>query len=326
MKYLFGFLLFFLVGLTSVSGQGFFPAATIADSLRAGSEAVVRFHNTTYRRKSLDSYTETVHYAVTILNARGKHAARLFAFYDRNTEVKEISGIVFNALGLPGSKIKKKNIKDYAANPNYTLFSDHRVMTYSPAITGYPYTVEYKYTIEHKGVVGFSTWMPRRSFNISVEKACLKIETPASLGIRYMALNHDFIFTADTSGPVKRYSWSVEQMKALESGPALPHHLDYMPALFLTPLDISFEGTVGSFDNWSSYGKWVYGLIEGRDRLSEETVEKMRSLTDTIQDPHKKVRAVYQYMQGRTRYVNVALGIGGFQPLHAYEVDEKGYG
>ncbi|MEN8229404.1 MAG: DUF3857 domain-containing protein [Bacteroidota bacterium] len=298
----------------------------IADSLTAGSDAVVRYYSTTYERKSLEVYNKQVHYVVTVLNAQGKHAARLSIRYDRNSEVTEIKGTVYNADGNVHGQIKKKDIKDYASNASYTLFSDNRVKSISPLQSGYPYTVEYRYTVKHKGMVGFDTWMPLKGFDLSTERAELVVKTPAALALRYMALNHDFDFEADTSEPGHTLKWSAANLKAIESEPGLPHYLDYMPVVLLSPNDISYEGTSGSFRTWNDYGKWVYSLIEERDLLPDETVIKMKGLTDTIPGQLEKVKAVYQYMQGKTRYVNVALGIGGFQPLHAYEVDEKGYG
>jgi hypothetical protein len=49
-------------------------------------------------------------------------------------------------------------------------------------------------------------------------------------------------------------------------------------------------------------------------------------LVKGFDDPVEKVRTLYNYMQQRTRYVSIQVGIGGWQPFLASVVDEKGYG
>ena len=298
----------------------------IPDSLKDGSNAVIRHYTTSYIRESLEDYEVEVQYAVTVLNARGKNAAQLVIPYDRNSEVSDIQGTFYDENGIGIGKLKKKDVRDYPSNPSYTLFSDNRVKAFSPGIESFPYTVEYKYSVSHSATVGFGNWMPLRWFQVATEQAELLVETPKNLDIRYKALNHPFDFSSDTSGEVHTYSWKAGPLKGMESGPYLPHYLDYMPVVMLAPNEIIYEGTTGSYQTWQEYGAWVYSLIRDRDHLPVETVTRMRQLTDSIGDDREKVKAIYQYMQGRTRYVNVALGIGGFQPLHAWEVDEKGYG
>lgn len=317
--------LFVLTGTFVVFGQNSLNVDLIADSLREDADAVVRFHHTTYERKSLDAYSVTKHYAVTILNSNGKRHARLAVHYDRNSEITNLQGVLYNAQGKMTDKIKKKDVRDYASNASYTLFSDNRVKTFNPAMNVYPYTIEYKYTVENKGVVGFETWIPSM-YGVSIEHAELVFKTPEAHKLRYKVLNYDFKFDSLVTGQGYEYTWSMAHMMAREYEPAHPYYLDYIPAVMLAPVDISYEGSRGDYRTWNSYGKWVYSLIEERDVLAEETVQKMKALTDTIPDPYDKVKAVYQYMQNRTRYVNILLGIGGFQPLLASDVDVKGYG
>ncbi|KAA3623919.1 MAG: transglutaminase family protein, partial [Flavobacterium sp.] len=67
-------------------------------------------------------------------------------------------------------------------------------------------------------------------------------------------------------------------------------------------------------------------LLKGRGELSESTIGKISALVSGINDPKEKARAIYEYMQSKTRYISVQIGIGGWQPTFASEVDELGYG
>ncbi|MFD1255196.1 hypothetical protein ACFQ3S_00175 [Mucilaginibacter terrae] len=52
----------------------------------------------------------------------------------------------------------------------------------------------------------------------------------------------------------------------------------------------------------------------------------MHSLTDSIKSPKMKAKAIYEYMQRKNRYVSVQIGIGGFQPIYASDVDRVSSG
>jgi hypothetical protein len=49
-------------------------------------------------------------------------------------------------------------------------------------------------------------------------------------------------------------------------------------------------------------------------------------LTDGVADVRERARLLYSYMQDRTRYVSVQLGLGGWQAFDAAYVHERGYG
>jgi hypothetical protein len=326
MKKVICFIWLVLAGIGQNLAQSGFRVDLIADSLLDGSDAVLRFYKTSFDRNTVESYDFHVHYALTILNARSRNTARLLIHYDRNSEVSEVSGVLYNARGEVIGKLNKKDLNDYPYSTDYTLFSDNRVKTVSPSVHSYPYTVEYNYTVHYDATAGFGNWMPVTGFNVAAEYAELRVQTPSYLGIRYKSLNHPFEFQVDSSGERIIYKWVAKNVKSIHTAPDLPMYLDFMPVVMLAPNEISYEGTTGSYRTWNEYGKWVYDLISERDYLPEETEDKMRRLVDTIPDIREKVKAVYRYMQSRTRYVNIALGLGGFQPLHAYEVDQKGYG
>ena len=60
--------------------------------------------------------------------------------------------------------------------------------------------------------------------------------------------------------------------------------------------------------------------------LTEETKKKVKEITKGLSTQEQKVKALYEFLQNRTRYVNISLGIGGLQPFEAMVVDKVGYG
>lgn len=307
-------------------GQNTYNVNLIPDSLSKNADAVIRFYNTSYKIVSNEKYITNIHYAITILNPDGKYFSTLIALYDRNSDISNIKGYIYNSKGELQNTLKKKNIGDNAANGSYSMFSDNRVKYFNPSVSSYPFTVEYEYTIENSSTVGFDTWMPQKWFNISVESAELSFNTYDESSFKYIELNHDFIKNISHTDNSYNCTWKVKNLKAIEDEPHSPNYLDFMPAVLLSPNKIICEKTEGDFLTWQNYGSWIYSLINNRDELSEETVNYITNLTDTIDNKIDKIKAIYKYMQNKTRYVSVALGIGGFQPMLATEVDAKGYG
>ena len=307
-------------------GQNTWDTGLIADSLKQNANAIIRTYTTEYERHSIDKYTMNVNYVVTILNKKGRSASKLLIHYDRHSEVTNIQGNVYNSYGKHIKKIKKNDIEDYAYNNDYTLFSDSRIKYYYGLSNNYPYTVEYNYRVKYNGIVGFPFWFPQKNFNISTEKAILIYKTPLDIEIKHKELNYDFLFDNSQDDNIQQYKWTATNLTSISEENLSPDFLDILPSVLLSPNAISYEGTTGDFTSWNSYGKWCYVLIQDRDNIPDKTVDKIRLLTDTIPGKREKVKAVYEYMQGKTRYVNVSLGIGGFQPIKAEEVDEKGYG
>ncbi|MBK7030402.1 MAG: DUF3857 domain-containing protein [Bacteroidales bacterium] len=272
----------------TIFGQNIYNVGSIADSLTNHADAVIRFYNTSYKNGANGKCITDEHYAITVLNPNGKHTAELVIYYDQNTHITDIKGYLYNKNGVLQHKLKKKDIRDYAANGDYTLFSDNRVKHFIPAVTAYPFTIEYKYTVENTGTAGFDTWMPQRWFNIAIESAKLSFCTNGESDFKYLELNHDFIKHISDTNNTKSFTWEVKNLKAVEFEPHAPNYLDFMPAVLLSPGKVLFEKTEGDFSTWHSYGKWVYSLINGRDELSEETAGYIKSLTDTIHI--KKIR------------------------------------
>ena len=298
----------------------------IPDSLLKDANAVIRMFTTTYSRESIEKYSVKVDFVVSVMNENGYSNGVLFVNYDNNSQISDIRENIFDAKGNLTKSVKKKEFEDFAYNNDYTIYSDDRVKGYSPSNNYYPYTIQYSYTVEFKALNGFGAWLPQKWYNVSTEKAELIIETPSEFGLKHLEINGEFDFSESNTDNKLLYKWSVSNLKAIPHDRSAPDYLDIFPAVLLSPDQISYEGTTGDFSSWSNYGKWVYELTKDRQELPLSTVEKIKALTDNCASQKEKVKAVYKYMQDKTRYVNISLGIGGYQPAFASAVDENGYG
>jgi hypothetical protein len=77
---------------------------------------------------------------------------------------------------------------------------------------------------------------------------------------------------------------------------------------------------------WDDFGRWIASLNKGRNILPQSTKDKVLQLTKDAKSKEEKIRILYEFVQNKTRYVSIQLGIGGFQPFEASVVDQNGYG
>ena len=60
--------------------------------------------------------------------------------------------------------------------------------------------------------------------------------------------------------------------------------------------------------------------------LPDDAITKIKEVTQNCTNDKEKVAALYQMLGKNTRYVNLNLGIGGFQPMQACDVWRLGFG
>ena len=89
----------------------------------------------------------------------------------------------------------------------------------------------------------------------------------------------------------------------------------------------NLEGVNGYAKDWKEFGKWYSEkILAGTTELPEETKAKIKTLVGEEKDVVKKAKIVYQYVQSKSRYVSIQVGIGGWKPMLASDVDRVGYG
>jgi hypothetical protein len=299
----------------------------IADSLKKNADAVYLFYNTTYTRLSKASMKETEHYAVTILSDRGDYFAEFAFGYNKFSSIDKIECTLYDADGKKIRKLKSSEISDYAAYDGYSLFSDARVKKFEALNPTYPYTIEVKVETSNNGFIGLPTWYPIGGYNQGVKETTVTVKYPTDYPVKYRENNLGAVERTEfRENNLVGFTWSCSGIIPIESEKFSPPFFDQIPTVSFAPVDFVYDNHQGSFTDWKTLGSWKYSILDTNYQLSGQTINKLNALKSEFADKKKLAEQVYKYMQSRTRYVGIQLGIGGWKPFSPEVVDKVGYG
>ncbi|MBC3539623.1 DUF3857 domain-containing protein [Rufibacter sediminis] len=303
-----------------------YAAFTISPALSKGSNAVIRTEETTFTVTSPKSATERIKRVITVLNEEGKRHAQLVVPYDKLNKVDYIKGTVYDMLGKKAATLKASDIKDYSNTSDFSLYEDNRVKVAAISLPSYPYTVEFEYQTTSNNMLFYTGWAPLDGEKLAVEKASFQVIMPAGMPLRYYEQLVPEKVNVKQEGAQQVYSWQVKDLAPIEREMYGPSFSELIPMVRTAPATFEVQGYAGSLETWQSFGEWQNKLNVGRDQLPEATKQQVLALVKDLPTPEAKVKAIYQFMQNKTRYVSIQLGIGGWQPFEATMVDSKGYG
>ncbi|MDR7209810.1 DUF3857 domain-containing protein [Flavobacterium piscis] len=327
MKTSFCSLFFFLFCFISSAQKSEYSIASIADSLKENANAVVRLDQMDIAIVSQRNMNIKTQRVVTVLNEKGLNQTDAYQHYDKTTSVKNIEAIVYDAFGNEIKKIKRKDFKDQSAVSGSTLFSDNRILylEYTPIL--YPFTIVYTSEIETSNTAFIPQWYFLGGNYTSVEKCVLNVTFPNNLGFKkkeFQFSNYNIKKTVDTD---TKLSYVAVTILAQKSEDFSPSSVNLFPRVMMGLENFHLEGVDGTATTWEAFGKWYSDkILTGTTVLPEETKAKMKALVGDEKDPVKKAKIIYDYVQKKSRYVNIAIGIGGWKPMLASDVDRLGYG
>lgn len=322
------FALFFLLFTHISSAQkSEYSILKISDSLKENANAVARLDQmdiTITSQRSMNIKSQRI---VTVLNEKGIRDIDAYQSYNKSISIKNIEAVVYDAFGNEIKKIKRKDFKDQSAVGGGTLFSENRVVYLEYTPISYPFTIVYNSEIETSNTAFIPQWYFLGGSYLSVEKCILNVTYPDNLGFKkkeFQFSGYNIKKTADTK---TNLSYVATHIMAQKSEDFSPDGVDLYPRVMMGLENFHLEGVDGTATTWEAFGKW-YGekILSGTTVLPEETKAKMKALVGDEKDPIKKAKIIYDYVQKKSRYVNIAIGIGGWKPMLASDVDRLGYG
>jgi hypothetical protein len=315
----------FTCGLTKAAEGPKYPVKTIPDSLKNNVNVVVREKQTVFKILSKSKASYSVFEVMTILNENGKRHAFEVVGYDKLSKIKEFNGNVYDAEGKLIKKLKNSEIHDQSSFDGFTLYSDNRLKFADLSQSTYPYTVEFEYEVDYKFLFQIPDFDVVPDEKVSVQHAEYSLQFASELEPRYKALNiSQAPERRKTKDDLESINWTFKNIKSIKREPFGP--AGFSPKILAAPNQFEYDGYVGTMDSWDHFGQWIGTLNKDRNVLPEETKAKIVHLTQNLKTPEEKIKVLYEYLQSKTRYVGIQVGIGGYQPFEATVVDQNGYG
>lgn len=299
---------------------------SIPNELKEGAYAVIRKNDQTVDFLKYNQAKYSSEFVVTVLNESGLKYAYETITYRKSTKINKFEASLYDANGKLIRKLRNRDLKDVSADDGFSLFIDTRIQYYEFTPTTYPFTIKYNIEYTFTTTINLPHWSPVSRYNVGVENSSLTLNNHTNISIRKKEYGIDLLdVTKNESG--KSISYSTTNVPPITEEVLSPPLSELTPQVFFSPNEFQLEGVRGKMEDWKEFGKWYYhNLIKDKIDLSEAEKRTAIELVDGVSDPVEKVRILYEYMQTKTRYVNIAIGIGGWEPFPASYVSDKSYG
>lgn len=325
-KYFCLLIFIFAFSLISFAQDSDYSVALIPEALKKNAMAVVRKDIAEFVIKSPDDASLNVTYAITVLNENAIDICYFHEYYDKFRKVNNIKATVYDGNGKKIRRIPADEIMDQSAISGFSIYEDNRAKYINPRYRSFPYTFEYSYTINFNGLLDFPNWYFYSYYNVSVEHTQIKVQVPKGYKFRYYERNITNGVKITNNENFTTYVWDSTNLPAIKYEHfSLPFE-EYVPTVYLAPSDFELDNYAGNCESWENFGKWINQLNSNRNVIPLETQNKIKDLVKDLDNDYEKIKTIYNYLQNKTRYVSIQMGIGGYQPFEASLVDKMSYG
>ncbi|WP_400074766.1 DUF3857 domain-containing protein [Winogradskyella sp. R77965] len=314
--------LVFISFITYSQTEDAYSALLVPLELKTKANAVVRYEKKTVEILSSDKIKVTKKRITTVFNEYGNRHINAVEGYDDNSTIEDIEAHIYNDFGEEIKKVKERDFIDASAVSDISIYDDNRVKYLKYIPLKYPYTVEYTSEVIHKNTAFFPNWQPIDDYYVSVQHAEYEILNTAGVELKLKKENFDNYNIQEIS----ENHFVAENIHGVKYEAYTPELKTFVPRYKVALKTFKMIDVQGANNNWSDFGKWMYDkLLTGTDEIPESTKNHVRQLTDGVDDKIERAKLIYKYMQDKTRYISIQVGIGGWKPMLANDVDKLGY-
>ncbi|WP_374443570.1 DUF3857 domain-containing protein [Epilithonimonas sp.] len=301
-----------------------YAISDIPEDLKKDANAVVRNYSAQHLIKAADNMEVKNISVISILNKAADNFSYVYIPYDKNTRISDVKIRVLDEFGKPLKTYSKGDLNDIAQSNDSYLYTDDRAFAMKIIQPVYPYTIEIAYLQKTSDTAFLPVLQPFRSANVSVQSWSEEFINESGINLRKKITEGQF-GKAEVGENGNHISVSYRNIPALKAEKYAPSPETIFSKAEFALDKACLKGKCGDFSTWKDFAKWYNNLLGEVSVVTPEIQREVDALNLTGSKA-EKVKKIYQYMQGKTRYVFVGIGIGGWQPMVADEVRKKAYG
>ena len=304
--------------------QSEYSVKNIPDSLLTNSTVVVRseHYEVNVKKRNLVNIKYSV--IKTYLNSSIKEV-NLTINYDPESTIKNYSASIYDENGVLIKKVKKSEFNDFNFS-NWNEVSDSRVLNFNYPFPKFPITVVFDYEIKTTNTAFLPRWIPIKAYNTAIQNSKFSYQFSEKVNLKKVNKNFEN-YSIEFSENGIQSSFSLRNIKANSYESFSPALIESVPLLLIFTDQFHLEGVDGNFENWNNFGKWYFNeFLAMSGSISDEVKTEVLKLVESEKEDIDKAKIIYQYVQDKSRYISIQLGIGGWKPTSAMKVHESGYG
>ena len=315
-------LILFLFSFSIYSQENLF--AVFPDSIKENANAVIKNNKTVIIFSSYNSMVVRKYRVITVFNELGLKNMNAYEYMDNSTSIINIEATIYDAFGSEIKKIKRKDFKENSVSEG-SIITDNRVLYLDYTPVKFPFTMVYQSEISTSNTAFVPSWNPIEDFYVSILNSSINIQYASDVKLKSKEFNFDDkVLKIESKGSLL---YSIKNFKAFRKEELAPSLSKFTPYVIFGLNKFQIEGVEGSAESWEVFGKWMHDvLLSDTEEIPQTTQLALAKLIGNESDNLKKAKIIYEYVQNKTRYVSIQLGIGGWKPMLARDVDRLGYG
>lgn len=258
--------------------------------------------------------------AYKILRPEGRQRGVVGVYFDQEARLTYLKGWCITAQGQE-YEVKEKDAVETSITPD-ALYQDTRYKILKIPAAEPGNVAGYEYVKKGRHFILQDTWWFQEE--IPLRHGRYNLQLPA--GWEFTSFWSNYPAQQAREAGQHQWAWELENVPAVVREPEMPpwHAVAGRLGVMFFSKDPGQRSK--SAASWSEVGLWYGSLTAESRQPTPEIKQKVSELTTNTQTQADKIRSLCSFLQREIRYVEIKIGIGGFQPHPAGSVFASRYG